>query len=413
LNSLSLKELNSTIKKALSDKLSPSYWVVAEISELRINSTGHCYLELVEKQGPQVIAKSKATIWANTYTNLSIWFEKMTGSQLKSGMKILCNAAVQYHEVYGMSLNIRDIDASFTIGEKAANRQKTINQLDEEGVLLMNKELSMEVILQNIAIISSPTAAGYGDFIDQLNNNSYGYHFDTDLFESIMQGNTSAQSIVDSLLKIHESDKDYNAVVIIRGGGSQIDLDSYDTYELAAHIAQFPIPIITGIGHERDESVADIVAHQALKTPTAVAEFIIDRSAVYENGIVESYQLINVAAKQSLNTHKQDLLQLGGSLTLASKSMILAKSHTFDSLTSQLIQGTKYLLRNQHLSLDALENSLKILSPENVLKRGYSMTSIQGKLINKKTKLKKGELLVTETLEHIIHSTITEQSSKS
>jgi len=413
LNSLSLKELNATIKSVLSKGLAPSYWVVAEISELRLNPTGHCYLELVEKQGQQVLAKTKATIWANTYSNLSLWFEKMTGSQLKPGMKILCNAAVQYHEVFGMSLNIRDIDASFTIGEKAANRQKTINQLTEDGVLTMNKELAVNVVLQNIAIISSTTAAGYEDFMQQLNNNAYGYHYQTRLYEAVMQGNTSAQSITDALHRIHEDDIDYDAIVVIRGGGSQIDLDSYDSYDLATHIAQFPVPILTGIGHERDESIADMVAHLSMKTPTAVAEFLIGTSADYERNLNECFQKINVMANQEIAMHQQNLARLTSQLTLSSKSLVLTKRHVFSALDTQLQRAVKYQLHDQSQLLNLLKHSLDILSPENILKRGYSMTTSNGQLIKKSSKLKKGDPLITETFDHIILSTVTEQKTKS
>lgn len=413
MNSLTLQELNSTVKSILSKGLAPSYWVIAEISEIRLNPRGHCYLELVEKEGEQIIAKTKATIWANTYTNLSLWFEKMTGSELKTGMKILCNAAVQFHEVFGLSLNIRDIDANFTIGEKAANRQKTINQLTEEGVLTMNKELDIDIVLQDIAIITSPTAAGYGDFMDQLDHNSYGYHFNTTLFEAVMQGNTSAQSITDALHKIHDSNGSYQAVIIIRGGGSQTDLDSYDSYELAAHIAQFPIPFFTGIGHERDQSVVDIVAHTSLKTPTAVAEFLINCSAVYENNLTDCLQDISRLAKRSFNMHQQNLGQLSGMLTLVSKSLILTKRHTFSSLGTQLKRVTKFQIHDQHQNLNLLQHSIAILSPENVLKRGYTMTIYVGKLINKSTVLKSGDELITETANHIIKSTVTEQKTKS
>lgn len=410
---LTLQELNNTVKSILSKGLAPSYWVVAEISEIRLNPRGHCYLELVEKQGQQIIAKSKATIWANTYTNLSLWFEKMTGSELKSGMKILCNAAVQFHEVFGLSLNIRDIDANFTIGEKAANRQKTINQLTDEGVLTMNKELDIDIVLQDIAIITSPTAAGYGDFMDQLNHNSYGFHFNTTLYEAVMQGNTSALSITDALHKIHESNEVYQAVVIIRGGGSQTDLDSYDTYELAAHIAQFPIPVFTGIGHERDQSVADIVAHTSLKTPTAVAEYIINSSAMYESSLTECLQNINRIAKTSISMHQQHLGQLNSVLMLASKSLILTKRHTFTSLETQLKRVAKYQIHDQHQKLNSLQHNVEILSPENIMKRGYTMTTYAGKLINKSTVLKSGDKLITETANHIIKSTVTEQKTKS
>jgi exodeoxyribonuclease VII large subunit len=386
--------------------------VVAEISELRLNPTGHCYLELVEKQGQKILAKTKATIWANTYTNLSLWFEKMTGSQLKPGMKILCNAAIQYHEVFGMSINIKDIDASFTIGEKAAIRQKTINQLTEDGVLTMNKELTSQVILQHVAIISSPTAAGYEDFMQQLANNAYGYHFDTKLYEAVMQGNTSAQSIIDALHKIHEDDIDYDAIIVIRGGGSQIDLDSYDSYELATHIAQFPIPILTGIGHERDESIADMVSHHSLKTPTAVAEFLIGVSADYERILTDCMQQISRTAKQEVAMHQQGLQKLSSELALSSKSLILTKRHVFSALEVQLQRTVKYQLHDQSNLLSALQHSLDILSPENILKRGYSMTTSNGQLIKQDTNLNKGDELITETSDHIIHSTVTEQKSK-
>lgn len=410
---LTLQELSTAVKSILTKGLAPSYWVVAEISELRLNSTGHCYLELVEKQGQRILAKSKATIWANTYVNLSLWFEKMTGSQLKEGMKILCNTAVQYHEVYGLSLNIRDIDASYTIGEKAANRQKTINQLTEDGILTMNKELPLNMVLQNIAIISSPTAAGYEDFVDQLKNNTNDYHFNTNLYEAVMQGNTSAQSIIDALLKIHENSLEYDAVIIIRGGGSQIDLDSYDSYELSTYIAQFPMPIITGIGHERDESIADIVAHIALKTPTAVAEFIIGTSFSYESDMIESLRKISEVCSHEISEHKQNLGQLNSALTIASKSLILTKRHKFSSLAIQLQQTTKFHIHHQHQQLSSLQHNLEILSPENVFRRGYSITTSDGKLIQEHAKLKKGDQLITETLDRIIHSTVTEQKSKS
>lgn len=410
---LSLQELNATIKSVLSKGLSSSYWVVAEISELRLNPTGHCYIELVEKQGQQVLAKTKATIWANTYTNLSLWFEKMTGSQLKPGMKILFNAAVQYHEVFGMSLNIRDIDASFTIGEKAANRQKTINQLTEDGVLTMNKELLLNTVLQNIAIISSPTAAGYEDFMQQLNNNAYGYHYQTKLYEAVMQGNTSAQSVTDALHRIHEGDIDYDVIVIIRGGGSQIDLDSYDSYDLATHIAQFPVPILTGIGHERDESIADIVAHLSMKTPTAVAEFLIGTSTDYERQLNENFQKINVMANQEIAIHQQNLTRLTSQLTLSSKSLVLTKRHVFSALDALLQRAVKYQIHDQSQLLNSLQHSLDILSPESILKRGYSMTTSNGQLIKQSSKLKKGDQLITETFDHIIQSTVSEQKTKS
>jgi len=412
LNSLSLKELNSTIKKTLSAKLSPSYWVIAEISEMRLNPTGHCYLELIEKEDSRIAAKSKATIWANTYSNLSLWFEKMTGDTLHSGMKILFNATVQYHEVYGLSLNIKDIDASFTIGEKAANKQKALNQLAEEGVLTMNRELNLAPVLQCIAIISSPTAAGYGDFMDQISNNPLEYSFKSRLFEATMQGNTSPQSIIKALHEIHESGIDYDLVVIIRGGGSQSDLDSYDTYDIGAHIAQFPIPIATGIGHERDESIADIVAHVALKTPTAVAEFIIDHNGDYENEIKSNFQHISTLAKSLISNHSDELQSLKSDLLLATRSLSLSKKHRFQSLSNGLINATsRYLDQHSH-RLEKLSYSVEILSPDHVLKRGYTMTTINGKLVDQLKHVKVGDEMVTNSLNYTLNSKIIKKNKK-
>ena len=408
----SLQELNTTIKSVLKKGLASSYWVVAEISQLSVNATGHCYLELVQKQNECIIARSKATIWANTYKSLSLWFEKMAGGELKVGMKILCNATVQYHETFGMSLNIRDIDADFTIGEKTAKRQQIINQLAEEGVLTMNRELPLNSVLQNIAVISSPTAAGYEDFLNQLHNNPYNYYYHTDLYEATMQGNTSSEAIVEALQEIHQSNHRYDVVVIIRGGGSSTDLDSYDTYGIAAHIAQFPIPVFTGIGHERDESVADIVAHTSLKTPTAVAEYIINKSASYESMVTECLRSIHAIAKQFLIAHQQNLEHLNNTLTLASKSLILTNRHTLSSLSIQLQRVAQLQMYNQCQHLDLLQHSLEILSPENVLRRGYSMTTINGELIKENTIFQKGDPLITETFQHIIESTVIDKKSK-
>jgi exodeoxyribonuclease VII large subunit len=272
---LSLYELNKKISEALANNLEPSYWVVAEIGQIQTNRKGHCYLELVEKEDDQIKAKTRATIWSYTYRNLSTWFEGITGQSLKAGMKILFNATIQYHEIYGFSLNIRDIDAQYTLGERAKKRQEIIERLREDGVFEMNKELRLPTVPQNIAVISSETAAGFGDFMDQIVGNDYGYEVEIELFNAVMQGEEAASSIIDAMHQVFENIGNYDLLVIIRGGGATLDLDCFDNYDLGSHVAQFPIPVITGIGHERDETITDMVAHTKMKTPTAVAEFII------------------------------------------------------------------------------------------------------------------------------------------
>lgn len=245
---LSLSELNLQIKKTLEEQLAASYWVVAEIAQIQVNHSGHCYLELVQKEDGQVVAKARATIWAYSYRNISAWFEKITGSDLQSGMRILANTKVTYHEVYGLSLNIKDIDPSFTLGEREKARQEVIQKLEADGIMEMNQNLELPIVPQNIAIISSETAAGYGDFINQIDNNSFGFNIHHKLYPASMQGDQAPESIINALHQIIE-DESIELVVIIRGGGSQLDLDCFDDYDLCSHIAQFPLPILTGIGH--------------------------------------------------------------------------------------------------------------------------------------------------------------------
>ncbi|MCK5372281.1 MAG: exodeoxyribonuclease VII large subunit, partial [Cyclobacteriaceae bacterium] len=231
----SLFELNKLINEVLVKNLEPSYWIVAEIGEMRHNRNGHCYLELVEKEGDKIKAKSRATIWSYTYRNLSGWFEAITGESLKPGMKILCNATIQFHEVYGFSLNIKDIDAQYTLGERAKRKQDIIAKLQDDGIFDMNKELELPTVPQKIAVISSETAAGYGDFMDHLVNNEYAYSFDIQLFNSTMQGDQAEASIVDSMHQVFGRIDDFDLLVIIRGGGASLDLDCFDSYDIGSH----------------------------------------------------------------------------------------------------------------------------------------------------------------------------------
>ena len=285
MTSFSLSELTDKIQETIKLNFDTAVWIRAEISELRENSNGHCYLELIEKDNStdSLLAKSKATIWSSTYRMLKPYFESSTGQSLRSGLKVLIAVSVEFHGLYGFSLNIRDIEPSFTIGELAARRLKIIKQLEEDGIADMNKLLELPALSQRIAIISSKTAAGYDDFINQLKSDTNNFAFYCKLFPAVMQGDQAESSIVAALEKIYSNSEHFDLVLIIRGGGATTDLACFDAYDLALNCAQFPLPIITGIGHQRDLTILDMVAHTSVKTPTAAAEFIISNLLKLEN----------------------------------------------------------------------------------------------------------------------------------
>ncbi len=401
---LSLSELNLQIKKTLEEHLSASYWVVAEIGQIQLNQSGHCYLELVQKEEGKVIAKARATIWAYSYRNISAWFEKITGSNLQAGMRVLTNAKVTFHEVYGLSLNIKDIDPSYTLGEREKARQEVIQKLEADGVMDMNKEIELPIIPQKIAIISSKTAAGYGDFIDQLNNNPYNYIVNYSLFTATMQGNKAPESIMSALHQIYKTDN-FDIVVLIRGGGSQLDLDCFDDYELSSHIAQFPLPVLTGIGHERDTSITDMVAHTQLKTPTAAAEFIIQGFAEFDSNIEDLFNTIGSIANTYIASEKENLAFVSSSIIQHATQNLHTNKVEINSIT----QSIKHLSTNQLLSnknnLDSIEQKIYLLNPKHILDKGYSLTYINGKPLGKK-KLSKGDKIETITTSQRINSTV-------
>ena len=424
---LSLFELNHLIKSTLEKTLEPSYWVVGEISEMRLNQKGHCYMEVVEKEGNFVTAKIRANIWAYTYRNLSGWFESITHTPLKPGLKILFNAKVNFHEVYGMSLTINDIDPKFTLGERARKRQEVIDQLVRDGVFDMNKTQTLPEVPQRIAVISSETAAGYGDFQDQLSNNPRGFAFRSELFQALMQGDQAPQSIIDSLLAINDRKEEFDLVVIIRGGGGQADLDCFDDYDLTSHIAQFPLPVVTGIGHERDVTITDLVAHTKMKTPTAVAEFLVLGLENFDDRLNESIYRIERAAVRHLQFGSLKLQSLGNKLqvatnhrignakqALANQALALKFSSQeriklgqlqLEQLGTPLKRVSAHRLERAHNKLALFEKSVALASPEAVLKRGYTITRVNGQLIGNALP-KAGDTLETITAEQKISSEI-------
>ena len=277
-NVLSLFELNQLVRRSVRTCLPDEYWVQVELSDVRANYSGHCYLECVQKdpKSNSLIAKARGIIWSNVFSQLKPYFEQETGQAFVSGIKVLVKVTVDFHELYGYSLTIVDIDPAYTLGDMARRRREILLRLQEEGVLSLNKELELPVLAQRIAVISSATAAGYGDFCNQLENNAFGFAFYPRLFPAIMQGERVEASVIAALDRIYAESEKWDVVVIIRGGGATSDLSGFDTYDLAASCAQFPLPIITGIGHERDDTVIDLVAHTRVKTPTAAAEFLVN-----------------------------------------------------------------------------------------------------------------------------------------
>jgi exodeoxyribonuclease VII large subunit len=424
MESITLTQLTETIKEALTRHLDKSYWVVAEISEIRLNQTGHCYLELIEKEGDLIKSKIKATIWSYNYRNISAWFESLTGSPLMQGMNILANVQVSYHEVYGLSLNIKDIDPNYTLGERERKIKETIKRLMSEGVFDMNKMNILPDVLLNIGVISSSSSAGYGDFMDSIVNSKL--NFEVTLYNATLQGDKAAHSIIKALYKAAKMPHD--VVVIIRGGGAQIDLETFNDFDLCNHIAQFPLPIITGIGHERDETISDMVAHTSLKTPTAVAEMLIDRNYNFIDQIYGNYNLIiqnakNILTEQSsLLREMKHQLKYGVSLSISeAKTLIRTSKNNLNHLAKdnvlkekQNLIDLKSILKNEVLAivirskhqLSLQKKSVSLSNPEHVLQRGFTITRVNGKILNAKTLHQAGDVIETQTNKLIIRSTL-------
>lgn len=399
-----LTELNLDIREALSHTHPDEYWVCAEISECHPNRNGHCYLELIDKdrQG-RTTARQRAIIWSNTYNLLLPYFEQVTGQRLTAGIKVLVLVTVTYHELYGMSLTIHDINPTYTIGEAARRRAEIIAQLEEEGTINDNKELPLPMLPRRIAVISSSTAAGYGDFIDQLQGNSYGYIFYPVLFTAVMQGERTEASVIEALNRIHTHIELFDCVVIIRGGGSTSELSCFDTYPLATNVAQFPLPIIVGIGHERDETVLDYVAAVRVKTPTAAAEWLIERMRLADMAAQAMRQQVVDIVSNRLQQENNRLQQLTAGVPYMvaqrvhnettklqnwahtigrSTSEKITREHNRLSLMSHLLpERTTTLLRQEQQHLENLANTIALLSPDATLARGYSLVTHNNKVV--------------------------------
>ena len=405
---LSLYELNGLIKRSIRNCLPETYWVQAELSDVRSNYSGHCYLEFIQKDanGNNLIAKARGTIWSNVYKLLKPYFEQETGQAFTSGIKVLVQVSVEFHELYGYSLTVLDIDPTYTVGDMERKRREILRQLEEEGVIDLNKELEFSMFPQRIAVISSATAAGYGDFCNQLANNPRGYDFHVELFPAIMQGERVEESIITALDTIYSRMDEFDVVVIIRGGGATSDLSGFDTYGLAANCAQFPLPIITGIGHERDDTVIDLVAHTRVKTPTAAAAFLIACMDKVADRLEELSARLQQGVRNRLLWEQRRMDTLKQRIPNAVYKRIADAKYGLLSVKRNMQMASRQFLSMKKHRLELLQQRLNDALPEKQLARGYSITLKNGKVVKDASVLKEGDVLVTMLHQGKIESEI-------
>lgn len=411
---ITLTELQGLIRDKIYEALPGAYWVIAEIADMKVHTAGHCYLELTgtETPGGKVTARARATIWASKFRSLNTYFNASTGIPLRAGITILFRATVEYHELYGLSLNITDIDPAYTAGDMALRREAIIRRLTAEGVLSMNSGLPLTPYPRNLAVVSSSKAAGYQDFINHLVNNPYGYAFRTTLFEAVMQGETTMASVTEALDSISEMISEFDVVVIIRGGGSTIDLSWFDSYEIAYHVTQFPLPVLTGIGHEKDQSVTDMVAWKALKTPTAVAGFIVERTMECENNIIGMAESLVSAVEGAMEAAEERLSSIQNRITATARLMVRLKEEKLSNHAGRLARASANVLNRAKEATDRMEDALRHLNPAGVLRRGFTLTSRNGTIIQSASELKQGDTIKTYFAEGTAESMVEKINKK-
>ncbi len=406
---LTLTELNRLVEESIKESLPETYWIMAETSDVRVNqSSGHCYLEFIEKSAhtSAITAKARAYIWNATFKMLKPYFEEVTGQQFTSGLKILVRVSVDFHSVYGYGLNICDIDPAYTLGDMQLRRKEIIARLEEDGVFTLNKELCLPLNPQRIAIITSPSAAGYEDFLEHLNHNAYSFVFYTKLFPAVMQGEQTENSVLAVLEKIYNHYELFDAVVIIRGGGATSDLMAFDSYLLAAACAQFPLPVISGIGHERDDTVVDLVAYHRAKTPTAASDYLIQCVLETSNRFLEIENSIKNEAVEMLEKLNSDLKLLTNDLRVSSLSIIEKQFSNLDFYCLKMKNAIVTFTTKKQYQLSEKESVIKLSSPEYVLAKGYSITRVGGKTIKSPNEVSSGDQIETTLAGGIVVSTV-------
>lgn len=455
MDAITLFDLNSRVRQTLKERFAEAVWITAEIADVKENRSGHCYLELADKkeEDESVIAVARGIIWSFTYKMLRPYFETSTGRGLEKGMKVLLQVEVVFHELYGYSLNIKDIDPTFTVGDLERKKREILAQLENDGIINMNKELEMPLVPKTVAVISSPTAAGYGDFMNHLQNNPYGYKFHVKLFPAVMQGERTTESVIGALERIYEYESLFDVVVIIRGGGAQTDLGSFDSYDMAANVAQFPLPVIAGIGHERDDTIVDRVAYMKVKTPTAAAAFLIDAFQETEARLDElqgdfTDEVEDLLASEQtrqrlymsdfkrltqsvLENNRNKMRLLSQQLEHGAKLYVHNRNSGFEQIRSRINNRVMLLLERQGVLLNNLrgkmsvgahslfvaqksvlelaEAKIRFADPKNVLERGYSITRVNGQAVRDAANVKEGDTVETVLYKGRIKSIVTDK----
>lgn len=414
---LTLYELNSLVRETIEEELHQEYWVEAELSEVR-EVRGHCYMQLVqydrsEEGGKRKryentpIAQASAKCWQSSWQLLRPYFEKETGQRLHAGMKVLLQVYAQFHETYGFSWIVTDIDPTYTMGDMARKRQEIIRVLKDEGVFDLQKELPLPLFCQRIAVISSANAAGYGDFVNQLENNEYGFQFHTRLFPAVMQGEDVEKSVIAALEQIFRgSENSFDCVVIIRGGGATADLSGFDTLALAENVANFPLPIITGIGHERDESILDMVSHTRVKTPTAAAAFLIDHLKEVLEVLNDAQERITRYAQQKLSTLNAQLSVVAEAIPRLFSVVKTRQDARLDSMQEKMTMLIERRLETEQHRIQLVSEKVKSLDPTLLLRRGYSITLHNGKVVKDVSVLNTGDELETRLAHGSVRSKV-------
>ena len=434
-NAITLREFNNRIKRLLNNPAVCNCWICADLSDVNVRG-GHCYLELLEKdeRTGATVAKMRGIIWANRFAYLRQKFVQVTGQDLRSGLKVMLEVSVNYHEQYGISLIITDIDPSYTLGDMERLRREILTRLKAEGIIDMNKQLEFPVVPQRIAIVSAAGAAGYGDFMNQLHHNAYGLQFYTCLFPAVMQGKETVASVTAALDRINSHIELFDCVVIIRGGGSTSDLNSFDDYNLAANVAQFPLPVVVGIGHERDVTILDYVACRRVKTPTAAAELLIGcgvealaridelretivsiaREYITEAQLQMQYltSTIPLVAGNIVERNRTRLQHIMQILPLTAQSRIAQGNERLQFFLKQMQQASAQTIMREKMRLTAIYEKVQILSPQNTLRRGYSLTTVNGHAVTDASQLAAGDTITTHLANGTVTSTINKLSQK-
>lgn len=404
---LTLYQLNNLVRNTLEDNLQGPFWLEAEISEAR-EVRGHCYMELVQKDelSATPVARASAKCWKNRWTGIKSVFVRATGQLPHAGMKVMLQVSPDFHEAYGFSWIISDIDPAFTLGDMAVRRMAIIRELKAQGVFDMQRQLTLPVFAQRIAVISSANAAGYGDFCNHLADNPYNFKFATRLFAATMQGEQVEESVVAALDAINGVADDFDVVVIIRGGGATADLSGFDTLRLGENVANFPLPVITGIGHDRDESILDMVAWHHVKTPTAAADFLVDNLVKVLTRLDDAAARIANSLAYRMQTEKLRIGRISERIPLLFSTVKTARLANIENLNTRLQQAMKTMFMARRHKLDLIEQRIKPLDPKLMLQRGFTITTRNGKLLKDVGKLRCGDEIVTITASGSVKSVV-------